>query len=750
MKSLKPVFEFRIVVLLVAFVLGMSGITEGASQQLTGDDAEAPPRMLLAETGVDSEPLLLAVKHEGAEDDEELLELLAVLEEETEVATKTKMNADYVPGIVTVLHGDVMEAKGARTVWEALGFVPGVETRINDQGRPMVVVRGISGSGHTGNMQLMINSVGANSSFRGVNDSLMMIPIEQVERIEVIRGSGSSLYGEFAYSGVVNIIIRKEGKRLYGSAARFDAYGAGGLYSYANPERDLKLSVNVAGWATDGADVNSGIDKVEANTGQTDISFSPGPTNEDEKVRSLAINLDYKKTSLSFYGVNRKYGDYFGTGGTLNSGSDGTPKDDLYWHLDLRQKLKINSALNGVLKVSISEDEKEDKQMRLPPGAITNPPPPPPGAPPPPGPPPVPIFFPDGEFKTNYIKERRIEGGVDFTWSGWNGHEWLLGLSAAEVEVRDAWEASNVDHSTVPKPTVFPTIQRLPEDQDVWIDAGQKRRILSAVLQDQFELSDNFTLTVAARYDDFDDVGDAVTPRIAAVWKVGEPHLLKFQYSEAYRPPSLHELYLPETGVGPHGNPDVKPETSKTWEAGYIYRQPGVVGRATLFYSKMEDLIVIWRGAGVEEHRPINSDEVDLKGGEIEIEKQFGKRWKTMANLSFLDAKDKTNHQDVVNSTELIGNIVIEGKIADNLLAVINYRHVGDRKRGSDDTRDDLDGYDTVDLTANCFNLGLKGLTFRIGVKNIFDADVKAPSNFYQDDLPRPGRTWWTQVSYDF
>jgi|GEM_PF-242664 len=687
----------------------------------------------------------------------EMNELLAILEQETAVATKTKMNTDYVPGIVTVLQGTDLEAMGARTVWEALGFVPGVKTRINELGRPMVMVRGISGNRHTGHLKLMVDSVGANSSFRGVNDSLMMIPIEQVERIEMIRGSGASLYGEFSYTGVINIITRQNDTRIYGSAAKFHNYGMGGQYSYTDPENNLQISINAAGWQSGGADVNSGIDSFGTlRPQQAHLSFSPGPTNEDEQIRSLAINLNYKKTNLSFYRIKRKQGAYFGTG-VLTPESDGTPKEDEYWHLNLEQKIELSPTWKSVLKFNISEDEKEDFEMLLPPGAIVGPPPngpppngPPPGAPPPGGPPPNhDILFPDGDLKVTYVKERRIEGGVDFSWTGWKGHEWLLGLSSAQVKIVDAWEASNIDISRLP-PTPLPAIQLRPEDKDVWIDAGKKRRILSAVLQDQIGLTDDLTLTLAVRYDNFDDVGDKVTPRIAAVWKLGEPHLFKFQYSEAYRPPTLAELYLPETGPGAHGNPNLKPETSKTYEAGYIYRQPDLVSRVTLFYSKMEGLIAVQNVGGVIQHQPLNGDEIELKGIELEIEKRLGKNWKTTANLSFLDAKDKTHHEDVVDSSEFIGNIVLEGKLSDNLLAVFNYRHIGDRKRTNSDTRDDLKGYDTLDLTISYLNLGVKGLTFRTGVKNIFDAEVSVPSSQYPDDLPRAGRTWWVQVSKKF
>jgi len=164
----------------------------------------------------------------------------------------------------------------------------------------------------------------------------------------------------------------------------------------------------------------------------------------------------------------------------------------------------------------------------------------------------------------------------------------------------------------------------------------------------------------------------------------------------------------------------------------------------------MAGLISVQNVGGIIQHQPLNSDEMELKGIELEIEKQFGKSWKAIANLSFLDAIDKTNNEDVINSSEVIGNIVLEGKVSNNLLGVINYRHVGDRKRSNKDTRDNLKGYDTLDLTISYLNLGVNGLTLRAGVKNIFDADVYAPDVQYQDDLPRAGQIWWTQISKKF
>src|ERR1043165_9153295 len=61
-------------------------------------------------------------------DDKELKELLSIVQQETDVATKTRLNSDYVPGIVTVLEGEELEALGVRDAGEAPGLVPGVQS----------------------------------------------------------------------------------------------------------------------------------------------------------------------------------------------------------------------------------------------------------------------------------------------------------------------------------------------------------------------------------------------------------------------------------------------------------------------------------------------------------------------------------------------------------------------------------------------------------------------------------------------
>ena len=154
---------------------------------------------------------------ENSSDDDEMA-LLALLDEQTDIATKTKINADFVPGMVTILSGDDLERKGIHTVWQALGTIPGMEISIDQIGNRSVIVRAMGGEFGSGNLKIMLNQVAMNSALTAQAQSVMSMPIEQVERIEVIRGPGSAIHGEFAYAGVVNVISKKTTNNIFAGA----------------------------------------------------------------------------------------------------------------------------------------------------------------------------------------------------------------------------------------------------------------------------------------------------------------------------------------------------------------------------------------------------------------------------------------------------------------------------------------------------------------------------------------------------
>ena len=92
-----------------------------------------------------------------AEEQNELAELMSIVEQETEVATKTRMNSDYVPGIVTVLEGEELEALGIATAADALSLVPGMQATRDSRSSALVIVRGLDFPFNSGNIQILIN-----------------------------------------------------------------------------------------------------------------------------------------------------------------------------------------------------------------------------------------------------------------------------------------------------------------------------------------------------------------------------------------------------------------------------------------------------------------------------------------------------------------------------------------------------------------------------------------------------------------
>lgn len=180
-------------------------------------------------------------------DEQELTDLLAVMQEETDLATRTRMNADYVPGIVSVLDGDRVAAMGARTVSEALAFLPGVEPLLDPTGTPSVTVRGIPFPFNSGSIQILLNGVPIGRESAGVNGSALSLPISQVERIEFVRGPGSVLYGDYAFQGLLNVVTRKSGHVV---EIGVDDHGARDLVAiYGNdvdPASGWQTALNVA------------------------------------------------------------------------------------------------------------------------------------------------------------------------------------------------------------------------------------------------------------------------------------------------------------------------------------------------------------------------------------------------------------------------------------------------------------------------------------------------------------------------
>ena len=169
-------------------------------------------------------------------------DFLQSLDEVSEIATKTKLNIDDSPSFVSVLRRDKLLKLGVDNVFEALGLVPGVQLKREKSGVPIVVFRGVS---QKGEVKLMVDGVTINNSYRGSIYHYLDFPIEMVDRIEVIRGAGSVLYGSGAISGVINVITRSSNKdnksTVFVSAGEYNNYKSGAIITTTLGELNFSL-----------------------------------------------------------------------------------------------------------------------------------------------------------------------------------------------------------------------------------------------------------------------------------------------------------------------------------------------------------------------------------------------------------------------------------------------------------------------------------------------------------------------------
>jgi len=651
------------------------------------------------------------------EDMSEMMELMDILEEETSIATKSKVNSDYVPGMVTVLNADDMLALGKRTVWDALSQVPGIKTLKNNIGSPLLVVRGVPFPFNSGNIKIMVNSITMSSEISGINSSILLMPIEQVERIEFIRGPSSAIYGNSAYMGLINIITHKNNKSINLNSRDGLITNGGGQYYWDDPERNIHFSANV-----DIQRDHDAIANLEADA--------------EEDKESLIFTLDYKQTSLSAQWYERKY--------LINESRPQTAENnERAASLALSQKINVTDGLDSEIRLSYSDNDIDENKIYK--GAVAN-----------------------------------VE--VDFNWDFMQRHSLLFGLGFEHYKLDEATLCINSqvpflgEPGFVPGLTPQPSANACPRNP---INFGPEppgnmhpppppprfdpgHRLLTneswnnynLTIQEQYAINPELTLTAGVAVNRNSNLNETnVSPRLAFVWQMANQHLLKGQYAKGFRSPTYFELY----DLQSH-KMDLESEQVDSYELGYIYKNNDVLGRVTLFHSKLSHLIhpANSNNANITDEKNYRSNlEAKTTGIELEWEQKINQYLKWSFNISYTDSKDTRNTGENFDTpagvSQWLGNLNIYVQPKENILLTAHYYQVGKQTSRAIDNSF-IDGYKILDLTLNYSHFFHKRITLRTGIKNVFDDQVHyfdvQPTT--TDSVLFPGRSWWATLSYKF
>lgn len=660
--------------------------------------------------------------------DDPVFDLMRVLDEETEIATRTKLNIDFVPGMVTVLHGKDLLAKGVRTVYEALGLVPGIELSMAGDGQYQFLVRNMGKTFASTKIKFLINGVEMNSTL-GPVATVRTIPIEHVDRIEVVRGPGSAIYGEYALAGVVDVITLEQGNHAFVRYGDVDGTTLGATYGYHPQNSKFGFSVNIAATNTDGGDVKSGKDKLSMSTQPAlrAISNAPGASNERESNNSAVLKVNYSDLSLYMQHVSSAFGDHFGVADALPEESSDLVRRWSFNTVEVRNPWRIGNDSRIQVSAGWTHFLTDLSNQQLYPRGFQG------------------KFQSEGVVGGPHYEETRTTLKTSFEFPIAFRHHGVAGAEYADVQQGDTWIQRNYKLDPT-QPGVFIEVDNKKYyGVDNWLKEGLQRRIASAYFQDQYTGFDKITVTAGLRVDHFSDVGNAVTPRIGAVYQLSSRQTLKIQYSDAFRPPSFLELYVRNNPVV-NGNPDIKPERMHNLEAGYVYNNGQQIFRATAFASDLRDIIVIDSAS----KQYMNGGAAYIRGVELEAVAPVTRTIKLDGNLSIQNNATRDGLGPLWGAAQRLANLGALYQLTADRVINVQYRYVGAREREVADTRSPLAGYQTVDFTISANKVWLPALSVRAGLRNVFDSEVvyPAPKATYPDDYARPGRQWWLALSY--
>ena len=279
-------------------------------------------------------------------------DFLQSLDEVSEIATKTKLNIDDSPSFVTVLHHEKLQELGINNIFEALRLVPGVQLTKESTGVPVVIFRGAT---QKGEVKLMIDGVNINNTYRGAIYHYLDFPIELIQRIEVIRGAGSVLYGSGAISGVINIITNSSDEnknKVFTSAGSYNHYKAGAIISQ---------QIENIKFLSDGY-YEKNHKKIATGP---DIVGTLGDSDQGLTNYSIGLNISNENLSLITRMKSSDFGNSHGLTNLIDENTDKYHNLNQMFFTQLKYKNSINKENNYFVSIAYS-NYLQDAETKLP------------------------------------------------------------------------------------------------------------------------------------------------------------------------------------------------------------------------------------------------------------------------------------------------------------------------------------------------------------------------------------------------
>jgi len=641
------------------------------------------------------------------------------------IATGRPVPQSLSPSVTSVMTSQDIERIGARRLTDVLEYLPGVHVSAARNGVNIIGFRGVSTESNA-QVLVLVNGIPLRSTEVGGKPYVWNMPVKNISHIEVIRGPGSMLYGGDATTGVINVVL-KTGKALKGGdvgsfIGNEDTYE--GWAEYGNKQGDLEYSLAVQGGTTNGfrGQVDQDAQTVIDNQFFSHASNAPGVTNNGRDDIDARIDINYKDIVQLRAGYQGFKNVETGIGAALALDNVGLTQNDMY-NLDLSLNNKINEDLtNKSTFYYLGQDISSDINL-LPPGTFGG-------------------LLPLGARNVNGSFHGITGLTTQFNYSGFAKHVVTAGTGYIYNWV-------TIDENRINYLVAPGFVQQIPLTQASTLgndplSGTQYRSNYYALIQDEWNIAQDWYLTTGLRYDYYSDVSPGFSPRAALVWNADLNLTAKIIYSQAFRPPSfLEQAYPAIQGT------TIKPETVNTVEFQIENKwSADLTTSANVYWFKQDNLITSTTASTVVPVKFINNK--SLYGIGLETETKY--KIADGLNLSVSYSHHGISHSA---STGLMPEDMIKSLISwdvtDNFTIGSQFNWIGERRRPSDDPRPNLAGYFTAGLTLS--TKIAKPLEFTVRFNNLFDTVAKEPSLsplMLPGDIPVTGRTVLGQVKLSF
>jgi outer membrane receptor protein involved in Fe transport len=677
--------------------------------------------------------------HIEANQETRLDNLLLVPIEEVEAASRTAESVEDAPASVSIIPATELRGMAYPTVWQALRGVRGVYLS-DDRGYVTAGFRGFGRPGDYGNRTLvLLNGQPMNdnwlwSSYLGYD---LRADLEDVQRIEVVRGPGSVLYGTGAVSGVINVVTRARDAT--------PGYEVGGSASDGTVGRDRaraawKLGEDSGAWTSLAAAHSSGLEfffpEYAASTPPSVAGHTPAAV---DRFNSATWTGSVWWRSLTLQWSLNTHAKHIPTGefATILA-DDRTRQSDTRGMVEVRFEPKVSPALQSFSRAALNYYDYVG-------------------------------YFAES-IEANGLSHQTFNG----VWTNLEQRFSWTPSNALRVTVGGEFdEHFKADQLVEAEPNFTPGQSGVTLDDHRSFQVGAGYAVADVTPVRALKLS------LGGRYDYYSTFGGSFNPRLAAIVRPSDDDNVKLMFGKAFRAPSIYELYYFQPGQQ-IANPSLSAESMYSAEIEYSHRfTPTVQGLVAVYENYITDLIALDQvgqpGSLVDQYVNTTTPVATI-GAEAELRKEWKDGWMAAASYSFMKSaylKDGSlgsilslstdpAHREVPNAPNHLASIRAGAPLLGRaLLAMTRATFTGPRWDINDTNGTPTNPVPPQQKTESSvvWDLMLSGtetrwhIRYSIGVYNVLDWRYTVPVSKEFTPLltmPQAGRTFMASAYVDF